>query len=325
MDKALWFIAGARDLTIAYDWINKVDYVDKLIVRNYMHHHAHEIGRNYFLQHPEYDYFIISSDDVLGCESQLKMLLQDEKENNFPVVSGWCNVKLDAGWAAVSRQPHDGIQTKKTSYEAYHFVNMEDIILAKCGYPFAKMWFVGLPLTLIQRELLEQNKITFSPFIKIKDRCCVTEETRQNGRGVMFDLQFAIECWRNNIPIIVDTRIFLLHFGMTGPYVKVGSENPTITLIKAGQTPELISPPVKIDDYIMGETSPAKAFEDLHIKEASIHWKRFVENNMKSKRAWYNGLPYKWWWGMSCKDFLQTLPSHLDKKKEPLWFTSLRR
>jgi len=232
-DKTLFVVLGARDFTLCYDWISKVDFVDKLILRNYMHHDAHRLAQEYFWQHG-YDYMIITSDDVLGTPDQVKMLLKDEEENKFPVVSGWCNVRLNYSWAAVSLKPHDGIVTRKTSLDAYHFIDMADIILAKYGYPYFKAWFVGLPLTLVTKEVLKQ--VPFKPFLKVHDKHCIDADSKLHGRGVMFDLQFACDCAEKKIPITIDSRIFLLHFGMTGSFVQVGTAQKSIEVIRATKT-----------------------------------------------------------------------------------------
>ncbi len=50
------------------------------------------------------------------------------------------------------------------------------------------------------------------------------------------------------------------------------------------------------------------------------YWSKVVSENRKHKRDWFHGLPYKWWWGTSGKRFIELLPKHLDKKKEPKWW-----
>ncbi len=49
-------------------------------------------------------------------------------------------------------------------------------------------------------------------------------------------------------------------------------------------------------------------------------WRNKITRNIKEGRAWYHGVPYKWWYGLSVKQFLAVLPKHLNRKKEPLWF-----
>lgn len=335
MKKALWFIANAREFPIAWQWMHKVDFVDKIVVKYMMHHDAHKIAKQYFLEHPEYDYFIISSDDILGTPDLVSSLIADEEEYEYPVVSGWCNVKPGANWAAVSIAPHDGVETKATSYEAYHFLNMADVLLGAYGYPFFKAWFVGLPLTLIRREYAQN--LSFGPFMLQKDKHCVTTETRTNGRGIMFDLQFAIDCWHQSVPIMIDTRLFLLHFGIIGDYIRVGREKPVIEFWKAGETtPEILHSPL-MDDYgsaelldslytPSSEELPAlqtarKAQPVINTQRVFEKWKKFIMENKRADRYWWTGIPfYAWWWGRDDITFLRELPKHINSRNEPEWF-----
>lgn len=235
--KTLFYIAAARKFSVFWDWVNKVDFLDKLIVKNHLLHEAHAYAMKYFAEHHEYDYLLMSSDDVQGTPDLVRLLLEDEEKNGFPVVSGWCNVLVDKPWASVSVKPMgaDIIASKLVEYGSYNFLHIHDIILAKNGYPFFKAWFVGLPLTLIKREVLE--KVTLRPFRnRSRDRYtkyALDPEVQKTGRGIMFDLQFAIDCARAKIPITVDSRVFLLHFGFMGEYLKIGVEPREVNFIKA--------------------------------------------------------------------------------------------
>ena len=120
MGRALWFIASARKFSLFRDWVRRVDFVDKLIVKFYLHHQAHEIALRYFLDHPEYDYLIISSDDLLGSPDHVKLLLQDEEEHGFPVIGGWCNVDLEKGWSALSLDQRIRELLKRKSFHLTH-------------------------------------------------------------------------------------------------------------------------------------------------------------------------------------------------------------
>ena len=242
----LWAVTFGRDFKLVRQWVDSVDFVDKLEVNYHMHHEALEIIKKYFLEHKQYNNLIISTDDTLGTACDVKQIIKDEKQHGFPVISGWTNVKLNRSWAAVSLIPHDGIETKISKYESYHFVDMAAILTGRLGYPFFKAWFVGLPLTLMTREVVE--KVSFTKgFVNQKDKLCLTPETKECGRPVMFDLQFAIECSKLGIPIVIDTRVFLLHFGfgvisslkpgvvVESDHLVVGKKEPYTQFIKAAK------------------------------------------------------------------------------------------
>ena len=235
MGRALWFIAKGRNIPLVVDWIKSVDFVDKLIVSYHMHHRAYELALEYFNEHREYDYFITSSDDTLGTPWHLKRILQDEEEYGFPVIGGWNNRRLDDGFAALTLKPVNTKEIRALKAKAYEFVLIRNVFLGSYGYPFAKFWFSGLPLTLVTRETLE--KVPFRPFMKQKDGLCITPETKRDGRGVMFDLQFAIDCARKEIPIRIDVRAFILHCKRTKRMVRVGrGYPPKVDFIKAKRT-----------------------------------------------------------------------------------------
>lgn len=63
-----------------------------------------------------------------------------------------------------------------------------------------------------------------------------------------------------------------------------------------------------------------KQEEPVELEAVFNRWKKHVGANRREGRAWYYGVPYKWWWGMSGQSFLDLLRKHLDREKEPVWF-----
>ncbi len=76
------------------------------------------------------------------------------------------------------------------------------------------------------------RRVPFREWRRRKDNYCITPQAREEGRGVMFDLQWAIDCAREEIPITVDARIFLLHVFKTAGAMQVG-KNPAVQFIPA--------------------------------------------------------------------------------------------
>lgn len=235
--RALWFIPTARKpMPALWDWVEKTDYVDKLIVRNFQKDTADEIAMQFFFAREEYDYFIISTDDVMGHPNHVQMLLDDTEEYGFSIISGWCNhVHL---WASlridpmapefikeILSRPYPGL-----GLPDYEFALARDVVLGAFGYPFFRTWFTGVPLTLIRKEAL--RKVPFREFRLFKDDYCLTPEAKEEGRGTMQDLQWAIDCEAEGIPIHVDARVFLLHVFNTKFLMTVG-EKPHAEFIPA--------------------------------------------------------------------------------------------
>jgi len=233
MGKALWTIFSHKNFPLFWQWADRVDFVDKLIVKNYMHHQAHQIGLKYFFDHPEYDYYVISTDDALGTPHHIRLLLEDEEQHKFPVVSGWCSIDPQKnGLASLTIEPchPDVLKYRKVKPYGYKFVTIKDVLVGKYGFPFIKAWFNANALNLVRRETLK--KVAYHPFKLQHDGHCITKETKKKGRGVMFDIQFAFDCAKNNIPIMVDTRIFLLHVRTRG-LSKVGRKPSKVIFVKA--------------------------------------------------------------------------------------------
>ena len=240
--KALWFIPTAKErMPAVWNWIDKTDHVDKLILRNFQKDTADEIAMQFFFARDEYDYFILSTDDVLGTEHQVKMLLDDEEEHGFPIISGWCNhVDILASLRVEPLDPTFLIEARKKPFPGLHYTEYDftlsrDVVSGDFGYPFFEVWFTGIPLTLIRKKTLRE--VPFREFRRCNDQFCVTPEARKEGRGVMQDLQWAIDCAEKKIPITIDARIFLLHVFNTRSRIRVGRK-PHVSFIPAkGQIP----------------------------------------------------------------------------------------
>jgi len=229
--RALWYIPTARTLPVVWDPIERTDYVDKLILQNFQKDTADEIAMQFFLKREEYDYLIISTDDVVGAPHQVELLLEDEEKHEFPIITGWCNHIYPLASLCIDPiDPKAIAQALESPYpglgaEEYRFPLLHDIITGSLGYPFFKVWFTGMPLTLIRRETLRE--VPFRAFRLTRDKHCVTPMAKKRGRGVMQDLQWAIDCAEKGISITTDARIFLLHvFGTLGT-LKIG-ENPSV-------------------------------------------------------------------------------------------------
>ena len=233
MGKALWAIFAHKHSKMFWQWADRVDFVDKLIIKNHMHHEAHQAGMKYFFEHPEYDYYIISTDDALGTPYHIRLLLEDEEKHKFPVISGWCSVDPQKnGMAALTVKPcHPNVaKTRRVMPYGYHLVPIKNVLMGKYGYPFIEAWFNANALNLVRRETLK--KVPYRPFKLQRDKLCITPQTKKQGRGVMFDLQFALDCAQAKIPIMVDMRIFLLH-ARTKQRSMVGRAKREVKFIKA--------------------------------------------------------------------------------------------
>ena len=236
--KALFFVPTAKTpMPAVWNWLDRTDYVDKLVIRNFQKDTADEIAMQFFFQRDEYDYFIITTDDVLGHQHQVRHLLDVEERHGFPIISGWCNhLRL---WASLRIDPiapevlEKGLSRPFPGLvlSDYDFALSRDVVAGEFGYPFFKVWFTGIPLTLIRKDVLKQ--VPFREWRRCKDRTCITRQAQTEGRGLMQDIQWAIDCAEKDIPITTDVRVFLLHVFHTRSKLRVGRDPVSVAFTPA--------------------------------------------------------------------------------------------
>jgi len=213
-----------RDIKPAKYWFNQVDFMDKLVIRGFLHHEAHERAREFFLRHEEYTHILIVTDDVIAPPDYYKLIVKDYLETGYPVISGYSNWDFTHNWLNITKK--DLRRTYVAFADQYGFIKPIDTILAK-EYPFMKVFFVGLPFTLIRRDVVE--KIPFRPYKYITDMALGIYARR----GIMFDLAFAIDCANAGIPIYVDLRLFCIHYGNTRSLINLKKLDKSIDYIRA--------------------------------------------------------------------------------------------
>jgi hypothetical protein len=208
-------VMGIRWFNNCKYWIDRINSMDKLILDGYPHDEAHRIVKDYFLKHSEYTHLLIYGEDALFTPDHVKLLIEDAKEHDFQVVSGWTNINFKMSLSNVGMA--DLRKIPIVDYRQYKFIDIIDLINYKNNDIFIKCFYVGLPLTLIRRDVVE--KVTFEPYT-IKN---VRIGKVYYKMGIMHDVRFAIDCANNNIPIYIDKRLFGLHYGDTS---MLASDNP---------------------------------------------------------------------------------------------------
>jgi len=291
--KTLFFIPTAKTpMPGVWSWIDRTNYVDKLIVRNLQKDTAEEIAMQFFFQRDEYDYLIVTTDDVVGHPFQVRHLLDVEEEHGFPILSGWCNHLFPYASLCVDpidpeslegalEKPFPGLDLSE-----YKFVLNRDVVTGVFGFPFFKVWYTGIPLTLIQKETLKQ--VPFREWRRWRDEFCITSEAKKEGRGVMFDLQWAIDCAEKAIPITTDVRVFLLHI-----FTGLGEGVYQTRSMDVGKNPRLKFIPA------VGEERSSEEMDEINalLREISVSaWKerKLSRNEFGSSRVsltWENPNP----------------------------------
>mgnify|MGYP000636767656 CR=1 FL=1 len=231
----LMVIMSPRDFPIAWYWIDKIDFLDKLIIKYHLHHEAHEIAQKFFLEHKEYTHFLIVTDDIIVTPDHIKLLIRDYLEYKYPVISCYTNWEWYNDWLNITGKDMRGIKVMNP-YQ-YRFYKLKDLLKfiqeKKVSFPLMKVFFVGLPCTLVERSVVET--VGFRPYRYITD----TALGILARRGIMFDLQFAIDCANNDIPIYVDLRCLLMHFGDTRRFINLWGKKKYVKFISKKRELEL--------------------------------------------------------------------------------------
>jgi len=237
--KPLLIVFTPRDFPLAKNWLMNITYIDKLFICYYKTDDAHRIARE-FVEDKDYTHIIIATDDILATPIHPMYLIDDVIKYDFPVISGWCNYNFTRDWSAItlSKPWYVARGMKIISAGQYGFTPMSSMVTypyskikkgnieyngVKLPWYIIKVWFNGNPLTMIRRDIWD--KVPFRPYSQSVDRF--------GRRGAMYDLQFAIDLDKHNIPHYTDLRCFLLHFGNTVKYLKLKSCKPKTVFIKA--------------------------------------------------------------------------------------------
>jgi len=224
----LMVIMSVRDFPISWYWLNSIDFIDKLIIKYHLHHEAHEIARKYIVEHGEYTHMIISTDDIVATPSHVELLIRDVAEYGYPVISCYTNWEWVNDWVNITDRDMRGINVYMP--QQYRFYRLKkllgEIIEGRIEYPLKRVFYVGLPLTIIDRKVVEE--VGIRPYRYVTDSALGIKATR----GIMHDLQFAIDCADNNIPIYVDLRCLTIHFGDTRRYINLRGKKPEVVFVE---------------------------------------------------------------------------------------------
>jgi len=205
--KPLMVVMGIRWIPLCKYWINEITFSDKLIIDGFPHHEAHKIARDYFLSHEEYTNLLIYGEDALFTPIQVLQLLSDYDKYKFDVISGYTNVNFNMSLSNVGMA--DLRKINVVDYKQYKLLDMMELMNFNDNDYFLKCFYVGLPLTLISRKVME--KVSFEPYRFITQK--IGNVSVKNG--IMQDVKFAIECAENGFSIFIDRRLFGLHYGNT--------------------------------------------------------------------------------------------------------------
>lgn len=202
---------SCRDIKICEFWLEQIDFIDRLLIKNYLHGNAHRIANKFFTEHSEYTHYLLLNEDVIHTPSMVKRIIQDVVEKDFPVVCGYCNWDWKRGIVNLSNT--DLRKCRLHSWQNYKFIKKDDILRGKLSYPFAKVFHQGLTMTMIRRDVFLKHPIRKytvfrTPYVRKVFKL-------RDGKEGMFDTQMSIDMANARIPIVVDLRLMEMHMGDT--------------------------------------------------------------------------------------------------------------
>lgn len=219
---------SVRDMEPFNYWLNQIDFIDRLVIKYHIHEEAHRIAREYFFKYKDYTHILMLAEDVIQTPDFVRLIIQDIKEYDFPVVCGYCNWAWKNSWTNVTIKD---LRKKSVTYaEQYQFINAGEVFRGKVDYPFQQVFYNGLVMCCIRRDIME--KIPFRPYKRISDLMGHKQLGIKGTRGIMFDLAFAIDCADAGIPMICDMRCFCIHGGLTVDLINIVEKDKSVFLIK---------------------------------------------------------------------------------------------
>lgn len=172
--------ASPRDIPDFTAAIKKIP-VDKLFAKYHTEREAYRVLREMFLDTKKYTHMIICPDDLIVQVKDYEILLNDVKEFDYPVIGGIFNINyqnMDTYVAAKKLSP-------------FRLFTNEELF---ADGPIKQVAFDGFAFTFVRRDV-------------VKD----IEFHSKEYSSTAFDVAFATECQKYDIPIHVDTRAKMLH------------------------------------------------------------------------------------------------------------------
>jgi len=221
--KPLLCFGNAYDCKAAIDSFNKIP-CDKLRLDYVEYPNNFLEAQKYLLEHKEYTHFIYQAPDLVISVNQFNELVKTVEANNYPVYGPVCNMdngKYKDKLACCLKLPdikfnlrnYRWVQEEARQYFLNEGINILDVK------------FNGLTFCFIKRSILEKYQFSTLPY--------TTHEKAiwENRGGWACDLAFCHYCDFENISILVDLRIKLIHLRYADKS-HVGIKKPKITFIR---------------------------------------------------------------------------------------------
>ena len=210
--KTLIVSASPRDILQSKEGLDDIKGVPKLLVKYFNEADAYKVITSYFLKHKkDFDYMVIAPDDLIVGQKYYDMLMKDLKKEQYPVLSGVCNVnvinnQVDRLAICIDKLP--SIRRDEREFGWADLRNKDHPI----PEGIIKVKFAGFPFMFIRKDIIEQ--------IEIKGDLDYNLDLPKHSTGsTSMDTQFCWECDKKGIPIHVDTRVKMVHLAGASPSI----------------------------------------------------------------------------------------------------------
>lgn len=192
---------------------------DKLYIKYYAYPNPHRIARDYFLEHPEYDWLVFLTNDLIATRYDFESIKGAIKKHPMiEVVCGVCNVDLEDNkdyWNVCYNLP-----TLELNSRRYHWVKRGSFS------EIQRVRFAGFPFMWIKREVVE----SLMSYIHDGKARAGFDGTDLFGKdGYAADLWFCHACYHSNIPIYCMPAAEMKHLRFYGEML-VGKRKPITEL-----------------------------------------------------------------------------------------------
>lgn len=226
-------IPSPRDIPATTEQISQIKGVAKLWVKYWPEDLAYDIIKQFYLNHTDAEYLVITPDDLMVSEhayNELVKTIEKYGKENMPVFSGVCNVHNIPGYItqmAICVDRHIAPERRLRNYQWADFRDKRFRASVQ-GKDRIQVKFAGFPFMFIRRDIVEkiglEADLNYNPMHRVRE-------------GYSIDVVFCHNCLNNNIPIYVNPWLQMLHLrGSTNAEypgiepIKVYKERPKVLL-----------------------------------------------------------------------------------------------
>ena len=228
----LLVIRSPREIPEVKELFDKIDFVDKVWMKNFDAFQVLDKTREFVKEHPEYTHIILTADDVYPDIMLMRYLIDDILLYDVPVISGCinlCNIWSENGGShcdyCEKKQEHKeiNITSEPVDYKDWKGNRSKEILkwdwiteeFRKQNLGIHKCWFQGHAFAVMRRDIFDA--IGSKPY----SSDCASD-----------DIAFAIECCECNIPQFVDFRAWSFHSCLFHHKLNVGIKESEIIFEK---------------------------------------------------------------------------------------------